>query len=138
MLSRKWVLHKAIDVRIWFIWCTYLFLYFRHNSDIFQTHLLINFHSIIVINFYLTDEVQHPVLGSCVFLGLEKPAGAKSAALRSLLTKNAWVKEFLQLCSENCISWIFGLFFENAHEWKPHHWNPQEPRIQCTRKKSCN
>ena len=34
------------------------------------------------------------------------------------------MKEFLQLCSEN-------LFFENAHEWKPHHWNPQEPRTQC-------
>ena len=28
-------------------------------------------------------------------------------------------------------SWIFGLFFENAHKWKLHHWNPQEPRIQC-------
>ena len=22
------------------------------------------------------------------------------------------------LCNENCISWIFGLFFENAHKWK--------------------
>ena len=30
---------------------------------------------------------------------------------KSLVTKNALVKEFLDLCSENCISWIFGLFF---------------------------
>jgi len=22
-------------------------------------------------------------------------------------------------------------FFENAHEWKPHHWNQQEPRTLC-------
>ena len=51
--------------------------------------------------------------------------------LRVLVNKNAWVKEFLHLCSENCISWIFGLCFENGHEWKPHHWNPQEPRIWC-------
>ena len=40
----------------------------------------------------------------------------KSAALKSLVTKNAGVKEFLHLCSENRISWIFGLFFENVHE----------------------
>ena len=26
------------------------------------------------------------------------------------------MKDFFYLCSENCISWIFGLFFENAHE----------------------
>ena len=36
------------------------------------------------------------------------------------------MKEFLYLCSENCISWIFGLFFENAHKWKPHHWHLQD------------
>ena len=41
----------------------------------------------------------------------------------TLVTKNAWVKEFLHLCSENRISWIFGLFFENAHKW-----NQQETR----------
>ena len=29
-------------------------------------------------------------------------------------TKNARVKEFLHLSSENCMSWIFGLLFENA------------------------
>ena len=34
---------------------------------------------------------------------------------------------FFHLCSKNRISWIFGLFFENAHTWKLHHWNPQEP-----------
>ena len=37
----------------------------------------------------------------------------------------------LHLCSENCISWIFGPFFKNAHEWKPHHGNPHEPKTQC-------
>ena len=42
------------------------------------------------------------------------------------------MKEFLHLCSENCISWIFGHFFKNAHKWKPHHWNPQEPRTRCS------
>ena len=55
----------------------------------------------------------------------------KFTALRSLVTQNAWVKEFLHLCSENRISWIFRLFFENAHEWKTHHWNPPEPRTRC-------
>ena len=35
------------------------------------------------------------------------------------------MKEFLHLCSENWMSWIF------AHEWKPHHWYPQEPRTRC-------
>ena len=30
-------------------------------------------------------------------------------------------------CSEKCISWIFVLFFENGHDWKPPHWNWQEP-----------
>ena len=38
---------------------------------------------------------------------------------------------FPSLCSENRISWIFGLFFENVHEWKQHHWNLQEPRTRC-------
>ena len=41
------------------------------------------------------------------------------------------MKEFLHLCSENCISWIINLFFENMHIWKPHHWNLQEPRTCC-------
>ena len=41
------------------------------------------------------------------------------------------MKEFLDLCIENRISWIFGLLFENSHKWKPHHWNPQEPRTWC-------
>ena len=41
------------------------------------------------------------------------------------------MKEFLDLCSEKCISWIFGLFFKNVHKWKPHHWNRQEPRNRC-------
>ena len=50
----------------------------------------------------------------------------KSSALRSLVTK-----KFLPLYSENSISWIFGPIFENAHKWKPHHWNPQEPRTCC-------
>ena len=45
--------------------------------------------------------------------------------LRSLVTKNAWVTEFHHLISKNSISWIFGLVFD---EWKPHHWNPQNPR----------
>ena len=48
--------------------------------------------------------------------------------LKSLVTKNAWVKEFLHLCSENHISWICGLFFEKAYKWKLRHWNSQEPR----------
>ena len=61
----------------------------------------------------------------------QKSAWTKSAALKSLVTKNAWVKEFLHLCSQNCIIWIFGLFFEKAHKWKLHHWNPQEPRTWC-------
>ena len=26
------------------------------------------------------------------------------------------------------MKWILWLSFENAHEWKPHHWNPQELR----------
>ena len=47
----------------------------------------------------------------------QKYTWTKSAALKSLVTKNTWVKEFLHLYSENRISWIFGLFFENAHEW---------------------
>jgi hypothetical protein len=29
------------------------------------------------------------------------------------------VKEFLHLCTENCISWIYGLFFENVHDTPP-------------------
>ena len=29
----------------------------------------------------------------------------------SLVTKNTTVKEFLHLCSENCRSWIVGIFF---------------------------
>ena len=43
------------------------------------------------------------------------------------------MKKFLHPCIENRISWIFGLFFENAHEWKMHHWNPQQPRTRCIR-----
>ena len=29
---------------------------------------------------------------------------------------------------------IYGTFWNSAtlHEWKPHQWNPQEPRTQCT------
>ena len=42
------------------------------------------------------------------------------------------MKEFIHLCSENRISWIFGLFFENPHKWNWHHRNPQEPRTRCT------
>jgi hypothetical protein len=30
------------------------------------------------------------------------------------------------------MSQIYLEFFETAHEWKPHHWNPQEPRTGCT------
>ena len=56
---------------------------------------------------------------------------AKSAAF-NLLSKYAWVKEFFPLFVEYCNSWIFGLFFENMHEWIPHYWNPQEPKIGCT------
>ena len=48
------------------------------------------------------------------------------------VTKNAWVKNYLHLCIENRISWTFGLSFKNAHKWKPHHWNSQEPRTRCT------
>ena len=40
------------------------------------------------------------------------------------------MKEFLHLCSENCMSWTFGLFFINVHKWKPRHWTPQEPRTR--------
>ena len=53
-----------------------------------------------------------------------------------LKTQNAWVKEFIYLCGENRISWIFGLIFENAHEWKLHKWNPQEPRTRCKSNRS--
>ena len=59
----------------------------------------------------------------------QKSAWTKSAAP---ITKNAWVKESLHLCSRKRISWIFGLFFENVQKWKPHHWNTQEPRTRCT------
>ena len=78
------------------------------------------------LNFYI-----HMVLGLCFFQVWQKPAWTKSAVFKSLVTKNAWAKEFLHLCSENSISWICGLFFENSHKWKPHHWNPQEPRTRC-------
>ena len=57
--------------------------------------------------------------------------GVCSLWLKSLVTKKAWVKDFLQICSKNCISLIFGLFFENVHKWKPHNWNSQEPRTRC-------
>ena len=30
-----------------------------------------------------------------------------------------------KLRNENHICWIFGLFFENAYKWKPHHWKDQ-------------
>ena len=43
--------------------------------------------------------------------------------------ENAWGKELLHKLR---ISWIFWLFFENAHERKPHHWNPQKPKTWCT------
>ena len=59
-------------------------------------------------------------------------AGTKSAALTSLVTQNARGKEFLHLCSENCIRWIFGLFYENVHGLKTQHWYLQEPRTRCT------
>ena len=38
----------------------------------------------------------------------KNPKEPKLAALKSLVTKNAY--------SENCISWIFGQLFENVHE----------------------
>ena len=62
----------------------------------------------------------------------KKSAWTKFTALKPLVTKNAWVKEFLHIFSENRISWIFGLFLENVHKWKLHHWNPQEPRTLCS------
>ena len=78
---------------------------------------------------YMGSKLSYTLsLAHAVFLGL----WTKSTAVKSLVTKNAWAKEFLLLCSENHISWIFGLVFENVHEWKTHHWNAQDPRTQCT------
>ena len=57
---------------------------------------------------------------------------------KSHQTKDESVEEFHHLFSENCISWIFKLFFENAHKWKPHHWNPHEPRTLCTAFNICH
>ena len=96
----------------------------HHNG----TKILLKEHSYLLL--VIVTYTQS--LDRAVFLVWQKFAWTKSAALKSLITKNAWVKEFLQLCTENHISWIFGLFFENVHEWKPHHWNRQEPRTRCT------
>ena len=88
----------------------------------------------IIFKLFHLNEV-HSVLGLCdFFFGLWKnPQKSNLKHLhRSVVTKKAWVKEFLHLCSENHISWIYGPFFENAHKWKPHHWNLQEPRTPCT------
>ena len=52
------------------------------------------------MDFELCIFMIHPVLGLCSFLGLAKTAWTKSASLKSLATKNVWVKEFLYLCSE--------------------------------------
>ena len=69
------------------------------------------------------------VLGSCVFLDLTKIRMNQVHCIQVIVTKNAWVKEFLPLCSKNRISWILKLLFEIAHEWKiTHHWKTQEPR----------
>ena len=51
-----------------------------------------------------------------------------------LIKKNFWnsrLKAENYLCSENRMSWIFWLFFQNVHEWKLDHWNPQEQRPWC-------
>ena len=51
-----------------------------------------------------------------------------------MIKKNFWnsrLKAENYLCSENRMSWIFWLFFQNVHEWKLDHWNPQEQRPWC-------
>ena len=40
--------------------------------------------------------------------------------------------------SENGISLIFGLLFENVVKWKPHNWNPQELRTSKHLQKNCH
>ena len=61
---------------------------------------------------------------ACSFFWVwQESTWTKSPAPKSLVTENAWMKEFLHLCSENRIGWIFGPFFEQ--KWKLHHWNPQ-------------
>ena len=99
----------------------------KHHFTIF----ILFFHKVLPIKSCIGPFLIHQILGSCVFLGLTKIRRNQTTALRSLVDQNAWVKEFLHMSSENCISWIFGLFFENAHKWKTHHWNPQEPRTRC-------
>ena len=74
---------------------------------------------LILSKHYINDEVT-PGPWSGIFFCL---TGTKSAAIRTLVTQNSCVKEFLHLCSENCISWIFGIFFENVHEWKTYRCN---------------
>ena len=66
-------------------------------------------------------------LARAFFKVWQKFAGTKSAAL---VIKNACVKEFIHVCSENRTSWIYGLFLENTKEWKQHPWNWHEPRIR--------
>ena len=78
---------------------------------------------LILFKHFINDEVT-PGPWSCSFFFVwQKFAETKSAALRSLVTQNSCVEEFLHLCSENCISWIFGIFFENVHEWKTYRNN---------------
>ena len=54
----------------------------------------------VVDKIYCILITVHLVLGSCI------------VHFKSLVTKNAWVKEFLHLCGENSINWIFGLFLK--------------------------
>ena len=68
------------------------------------------------------------VLHDIFYLFLTLQYNTPWLVLKSLVTKNTWVKEFLHLCSENHISWICGLFFEKAYKWKLRRWNSQEPR----------
>ena len=66
----------------------------------------------------------HLDLGSWIFLGLViiRLNQIRSNWVISNQKAHEWRNSLLHLlCSENCISWICGLFFENAHKWKPLH-----------------
>ena len=41
-------------------------------------------------------------------------------------------KDYVLRVFKFLISWMCGLFFENAHKWELHNWHPQEPRTRCT------
>ena len=105
-----------------------------------QKHRLINFPFFFSLvwtvtkNQILNNKCQQKFL---VVISIQK--GRRQPCLFSFCietSKKLWLAfghsfTYVVNISEHWMSWIFEPFFENAHVWKPHHWNPHEPKTQC-------